>query len=265
MFVNRVCVCATASSDRECRPRIIGCECDEFLEDYPPPPPPSSPSLSSSSSSRIESLRPSVTRTLCHRWDYPCSLFPGWGRVTRLGRLAARIIHEEEEVKDPGGRWELTIDFFFLFSYSAGVEMWRDSMRIFSCIILYELGRRLLLCTVENFFSWTRIRCSGNSSARRIHKGWKKKKQKAKKKKKENFTGFRIDRVESLNSAWNNISAKTIKIWKGRTNNGLGRLPAGFSWGFLASETRHELSGNGNAISRGAQSEVCRTTVCSST
>ena len=110
--VNRARVCATASSDRECRPRIIGCECDEFLEDYPPPPSLSS-SSSSSSSSRIESLRPSVTRTLCHRWDYPCSLFPGWGRVTRLGRLVARIIHEE--VKDPGGRWELIDRLFFFY------------------------------------------------------------------------------------------------------------------------------------------------------
>ena len=129
--VKRARVCATASSDRECRPRIIGCECDEFLEDYPPPPFSLSSSSSSSSSSRIESLRPSVTRTLCHRWDYPCSLFPGWGRVTRLGRLVARIIHEE--VKDPGGRWELIDRLFFFY-----IEI-RSRILYISYIILYEL------------------------------------------------------------------------------------------------------------------------------
>ena len=79
-----LCVCVHGKSDRECRWRIMGCECDEFFEDRPCPPP--SPSSSSSSSSsfpslHLESLRSSVTRTLCHRWDYPCSLFSALGTV----------------------------------------------------------------------------------------------------------------------------------------------------------------------------------------
>lgn len=71
----------------------------------------------------------------------------------------------------------------------------------FSYIILYELRRRLLL--TKNLFSRERVRCSRNDANGESIKGGKKKikNKKKKKKKKENFTGFRIDRVESLNSA----------------------------------------------------------------
>lgn len=77
-----LCMCVRGKSDREYRWRIMGCECDEFFEDRPCPPPSSSSSSSAASSStssfpslHLESLRSSVTRILCHRWDYPCSLF----------------------------------------------------------------------------------------------------------------------------------------------------------------------------------------------
>lgn len=91
----------------------------------------------------------------------------------------------------------------------------RSRILYISYIILYEL-----FLLREFFFPRARMLEGWGY----IHKGWRKKKEKnknKKRKKKENFTGFRIDRVESLNSAWNNISAKTIKIWKGRANNGL--------------------------------------------
>ena len=172
--VKRARVCATASSDRECRPRIIGCECDEFLEDYPPPPFSLSSSSSSSSSSRIESLRPSVTRTLCHRWDYPCSLFPGWGRVTRLGRLVARIIHEE--VKDPGGRWEL-IDRLFFFIFRFDRESYISRILYFTNYFYFE-----------NFF-FPGQGCWRDEDISIKGEGKKRKKQKQKKEKEGKFYG----------------------------------------------------------------------------